>query len=487
MSLLAVAGTNSAVAGGYDIANSLKIEGAPVDEELYQTLGTPTSTKIMTFSFWIKRTELATGNDYLFATDQQVSSPFNAFRIFFEGDTQFCVQNYSATVQNTRLVTPDYFRDTSAWYHFVVAIDTTQATASNRIKLYINGVYKSSYVSGIETQPGQNEDIYLESSRVLRVGAWKQDSGTLYRVGQKYLSEVHFVDGQQLAASDFGEFDTDTGIWKPKAYTGSYGNNGFYLDFENSASLGADGSGNGNNFTLSNITSVDQATDTPTNNFATLNPLFRFDECTIFAGATRVKKTTTNRWRTFVSSIGVTSGKWYAEFQNPLHATTGTDRFIGVAPATNFNQSIAATGGYLGGNSTETTDSIGYHGYTGNKFINGTGSSFGNTYAGETVAIALDMDNGYVYFAKANTWQNSGDPTSGATGTGGIALQLPNDTHYLACSIYDTNADFQGNFGGYTDFTIASAATDANGYGVFEFAPPSGYYALCTKNLAEFG
>ena len=478
MSLLAVAGTNSAVAGGYDIDNSLKFE-ADNTEYLEKTFSSDGNRKTYTTSMWIKRTEIGQASTLFGAQPTSGTSDETTAQFGITSDDKFqCGFQNFYVVQTNRVL-----RDTSAWYHIVVRIDTTQSTVGDRFKVWINGEEETSFSTDNRTSITQNQNTGINSTSPHRVGALIGNSW--YFSG--YMAEVHHVDGQALSPSDFAETDSDTGIWKPKAYTGSYGTNGFYLDFENSASLGADGSGNSNDFTLNNITSADQATDTPTNNFATLNPLFRFDECTIFAGATRVKKTTTNRWRTFVSSIGVTSGKWYAEFQNPLHATTGTDRFIGVAPATNFNQSIAATGGYLGGNSTETTDSIGYHGYTGNKFINGTGSSFGNTYAGETVAIALDMDNGYVYFAKANTWQNSGDPTSGATGTGGIALQLPNDTHYLACSIYDTNADFQGNFGGYTDFTIASAATDANGYGVFEFAPPSGYYALCSKNLAEFG
>ena len=478
MSLLAVAGANSAVSGAYDVANSLKLE-ADNTEYLEKTFSSDGNRKTYTTSMWIKRTEIGQASTLFGAQPTSGTSDETTAQFGITSDDKFqCGFQNFYVVQTNRVL-----RDTSAWYHIVVRIDTTQSTVGDRFKVWINGEEETSFSTDNRTSITQNQNTGINSTSPHRVGALIGNSW--YFSG--YMAEVHHVDGQALSPSDFAETDSDTGIWKPKAYTGSYGTNGFYLDFENSASLGADGSGNSNDFTLNNITSADQATDTPTNNFATLNPLFRFDECTIFAGATRVKKTTTNRWRTFVSSIGVTSGKWYAEFQNPLHATTGTDRFIGVAPATNFNQSIAATGGYLGGNSTETTDSIGYHGYTGNKFINGTGSSFGNTYAGETVAIALDMDNGYVYFAKANTWQNSGDPTSGATGTGGIALQLPNDTHYLACSIYDTNADFQGNFGGYTDFTIASAATDANGYGVFEFAPPSGYYALCSKNLAEFG
>jgi hypothetical protein len=132
---------------------------------------------------------------------------------------------------------------------------------------------------------------------------------------------------------------------------------------------------------------------------------------------------------------------------------------------------------------------ISYYSYNGNVYQNAGNSSYGSTWANETntMAIALDMDNGKVYFARANTWQNSGDPTSGATGTGAIDLIEPSKPHMMGYSIYAQNTSGAVNFGGYTPSSISSAASDANGYGTFEYAPPSGYYALCTKNLAEYG
>jgi hypothetical protein len=157
------------------------------------------------------------------------------------------------------------FRDTSAWYHIVMAVDTTQATAANRIKLYVNGIQETSFA--VETYPNQNHSTGVNFTEPHRIGTLLTNSW--YFSG--YIAEVNHIDGSQLAPTAFGEFDEDSGIWKPKAYAGSYGTNGFYLDFKDSANLGNDASG-GLDFTQTNITSADQATDTPTNNFCTFNP-----------------------------------------------------------------------------------------------------------------------------------------------------------------------------------------------------------------------
>ena len=469
------------ISTGYDIDNSLKLEDDN-SEGLIKNYSGDGDRRTWTYSTWIKRTEISQDYYCLFF------AAYTGIQIMSEDYLR--VELYDGTT--TRYAdTNQLFRDTSAWYHLVVTLDSTDSTASDRVKIWINGNRVTSFRTSTYANMAQNDQFGIgQASDNYQFGYWFA-GGANDRRFCGYVAETHYVNGTALEASDFGEFD-DNNIWIPKEYTGSHGSKGFYLKFDDSSNLGKDSSSGGiGDFTLSNITSADQATDTPTNNFATLNPLFRFDLCTIFEGATRVKRTgpeSFDRWRTFASSIGVTSGKWYAEFQNPVYATPiDSDTFIGVAPATIFNESISTSSGYLGGSSAETTDSIGYHGYTGKKFINGTSSSFGNTYGGETVAVALDMDNGYVYFAKANTWQNSGDPTSGSSGTGGIALQLPNDAHYLACSIYQETSDFQANYGGFTTISISTPETDANGYGTFEYAPPSGYYSLCTKNLAEYG
>ena len=274
------------VSTGYDIDNSLKIE-SDNSEYLYRTLGTPTNVDKATFSFWFKRTEQ--GRQWLFTTRQNTSSPYDTFRVFIDSSDKISIQNYQSSY-NARIVTNRVFRDTNAWYHIVASIDTTQSTAGDRIRLYVNGVEETSFST--EDQPPQNSDLYLESGRILEIGRFVPDqgvAGALYEC-EGYLAEAHFIDGQQLAPTEFGEFDEDSNIWKPKAYSGTYGDNGHYLKFASSGSLGADSSGNSNNFSLNNITAADQApNDSPTNNFCTLNVLIHTDnKPTISEGAMKV-------------------------------------------------------------------------------------------------------------------------------------------------------------------------------------------------------
>ena len=299
------------ISTGYDVDNSLKIE-SDNSESLNRTLGTPTNVDKATFSFWFKRTEQ--GRQWLFSTRQNTSSPYDTFRISMTADDEIQVQNYQSSY-NARIVTNRVFRDTNAWYHIVASIDTTQSTAGDRIRLYVNGVEETSFST--EDQPPQDSDLYLESGRILEIGRFIPDqglAGALYEC-EGYLAEAHFVDGQQLAPTEFGEFDEDSNIWKPKAYSGTYGNNGHYLKFASSGSLGTDSSGNGNDFTLNNIAAADQATDSPTNNFCTFNVLVQTDnKPTINEGAMHVAGGGGN-WNNAYGSLGVQNGKWYYEYK----------------------------------------------------------------------------------------------------------------------------------------------------------------------------
>ena len=281
----------------------------------------------------------------------------------------------------------------------------------------------------------------------------------------------------------------DSGIWKPKAYTGTFGNNGFYLDFADASDLGDDESGNGNDFTEVNIAAADHATDTPTNNFATLNVLNRnsataSNNPTYTEGNTRTTSTLDDYWQTAIATIGVTSGKWYMEGQliyDPAMAGIGVGDFGDIENWGRNNDHVMAGKaiGY-GTPKAEVGDSL---------------PASANDYTNSNIiGVALDADNGKVYWSKDGTYQSSGDPVNGTNGisipTGGDAEGL----YMFAVSAYKAthgsytgNAGWLVNFGGYTTISISSAATDANGYGTFEYAPPSGYYALCTKNLAEYG
>jgi len=464
MSLLALAGTNSAT-GGYDITNSLKFEPDNT-EYLTRTPSSAGNEKTWTWSGWIKYTEPTLSPQTIFAggTDSGSYGAIN-FRI----DAGQLELNTASVGLRTAT---QKFRDPSAWYHFVVAMDTTQSTADDRIKIYVNGSQITDF--SVFNNPPQNTDTGVNANELQTISR-RSNANDRYFAG--YMAEAHLIDGQALAPTDFGEFDTDTGIWKPKAYVGSYGTNGYYLKFDDSSSLGTDSSGNGNNFTLNNITSADQATDTPTNNFATTNPLYKYGSETFTTeGATVVTKNA-NGWVSPQSTICPASGKWYMEFK--FNAVDS--RVVGAAPigGTLWN-SATHYGGTVG------SDSVGYAD-TGYLYVNDSGINpvYGPAYDNSNIiAVALDMDNGYIYWAKDNTWINTADPVAGS---GGYALPAGLVEHAIGASVYQQAKQSFANFGGYTTISISSAASDANGYGTFEYAPPSGYYALCTKNLEEFG
>jgi len=484
MSLLALAGTNSAT-GGYDIDNSLKFE-SDNSEYLSRTPSSTTNRRTWTVSAWVKRTELGSnqviisGGNYLDVTGVTI--------LQFLADDTLNLYTHSNQLTTTRV-----FRDTSAWYHIVWAVDSTQSTAADRVNVYINGVQETSFST--ENYPTQNWDSAFNYAIYdTNIGRYSYERDRHFN---GYMTDINFVDGSQLAPTDFGEFDNDSGIWKPKAYTGSYGTNGFYLDFSDSANLGDDASGNGNNFTENNITSADQAVDSPTNNFAILSHAMQGyyeDQWSIISdGGTKFRCTEFDAWITTVSSIGVTKGKWYAEFQ-PTGARP--NNMYGIASMEQLdNNSGYIYGGHLG--KSGESWGIGYYQTNGNLFKQQNSgytltTAFGSSISqNQKVGVAIDMVNHNLYISINNTWQNSGDPTSGATGTGAISFD---DTETVAFGLsgYSLGSGndtiVSVNFGGYRTGGMPSInSTDENGYGVFRYAPPSGYYALCTKNLEEYG
>ena len=453
------------ISTGYDIDNSCKFEDDN-DERMSKTISS-TNQKTHTISLWLKRTELG----YRRTWGTGVSGN-NEYFFYFDGNDKFDFYSYSSGYQ-LRFSSNRVFRDTSAWYHLVFAIDTTQSTEADRVFIYINGVQETSFSTA--TYPSQNADLQITSS--FYVGTQRNENPDF----SGYISEFVYLDGTQAVVTDFGEFDEDTGIWKPIDVSGlSFGTNGFYLDFKDASNLGNDASG-GTDFTLNNITSADQATDTPTNNFCTLNVLNN-EYLTITEGATKSVEDTNSAWYGCTTTIGVNNGKWYSEGKA---IAIGTGIFFGVTPFNGTADASIGTGSSVfPGN---VADTIGYWDGGGGQVYrdNSVVTTIGAFVANDIIGIALDMDNGYVYFAKNGTWLNSGDPTSGATGTGGFSLLNPTETHGFAYGVRNSTAGI--NFGGYTINTISSAATDESGYGTFEYAPPTGYYAICTKNLAEFG
>jgi hypothetical protein len=450
------------ISTGYDIDNSLKFE-ADNSEKLSRSQTTGTNRKKFTVSFWVKRSEL--GALQVLAS-AEVSGNDLSF-LDFETDDVLRFRDTASASDQCILETNRVFRDTSAWYHIVLRVDTTDGTADDRNRIYVNGVQETSFSA--RTNFDLNDDTF-----------WGYNGGNLtwgnalgeanYYSG--YTAEAVYVDGLSLAPTSFGEFDEDTGIWKPINVSGlTFGNNGYYLDFEDSSNLGNDASG-GTDFTLNNITSADQATDTPTNNFCTLNPVMLTAANTVISQGATSLFSTGNTGNTVVGTMGVSRGKWYWEFKDINHGGTPYWPSIGYTSSESTDSTQTAGGG------------SGYPSHVAllpnsSTYTNGTiiGGKFDGFLVNDIAGVALDMDNGDMYLYKNGTIQNSGTPIF--TSIGDFAMPVG--------SVYSNGTGGYFNFGGFTSYTPASAATDENGYGTFEYAPPSGYYALCTKNLAEYG
>ena len=461
--------------GGYDIDGSICWEDAN-DENMVKNYSGDGDRRTWTYSTWVKKLKFGSAQyDYMYMFGAAYSS------ILFLNNDLLRIALWNSGTGTIYADPIQVFRDASAWYHIIVTLDSTNATAADRVKIWINGVRVTSFSNSTYANMPQNTEFQIgQASNNYQVGYYYAGGGS-NRGFSGYMAETHYVNGTALDETSFGEYDEDSGIWKPKEYTGSHGSKGFYLKFTDSSNIGKDSASSGiGDFTLSNITATDQATDTPTNLFATFNPLY-LTVGTYPEGATKYTTNAYGGWKSVYPTMGAESGKWYAEFK---HVDSSGSKFIGVVPFSLPGLPRGEAGyAYYG----STSNSIGYFN-DGNRYINGGAASYGASWNNSDImSIALDMDNGKVYFAKNGTWQNSGDPTSGATGTGAIDLIEPTQAHAFGPSLFDANTSMLCNYGGYTTISISSAASDANGHGTFEYAPPSGYFALCTKNLAEFG
>ena len=438
---------------------------------LTRTPSSQGNRRTWTWSGWIKMSSVTSRMSLFSANNAQNNNQWVELRTNTSGTLSFSWWSEGVFTTN------QLFRDPSAWYHIVLAVDTTQATDTNRVKCYVNGEQVTSFSS--ITYPTQNYDTGMFMTTPHDIGRLAYSSNFYF---DGYMADINFIDGTQYAASDFGQTDS-TGIWKPKGFSGTYGTNGAYLKMSNSGDLGADSSGNSNNFTKSG--NGRQRTDTPSNVFATINPLANYyNPSTLSQGNLRVDFDSGVSTIYNISTLGVTTGKWYCEIDAvtiPGYAKIG----------------IASRPCKAGGNSDNLTVNqynYGYSASNGNVDSDATAGGPGGTYigygatwtSGDIIGIGLDLDNNRLYFSKNGTWQNSADP---AAGTGGVVIADPTSTidgaYYFAVgdnrNDYATRMDC--NFGNPIT-TISSGNADGNGYGNFEYAPPTGYLALCTKNLA---
>ena len=461
---------------GYNIENSLKYNGA--NQYLYKTPGSASNRRTWTFSCWFKRGNIASAMN-IWTAGADVSNRCH-FDINSSGTFQVEAKNGGTQVLKFENAGGMVLRDPTAWYHLVWRVDTTDGTASNRSRVYINGILLT--FTGSNSFPSQNTDMAVNDDVLHRIGARTWETSNLW---SGYISEVHFVDGSSLAPTSFAETN-DNGVWIPKNCKAdlTYGTNGFFLESkqsgtgQNSSGVGADTSGQDNHFAQNAHGSNSPSTDTPTNNFCTLNPL-DVRQGASFTGGGNISITTNSSNRNYVTStMGVTSGKWYAE----ARVTSGANQaWFGVADLEDLNYNAAQTPG-------DMSNEIGLN-YEGTyQKNNSNNSGWSGSYAdNDIMGILIDMDNNRITYHKNGSYSDGSGNFDESSPTAYLSFTNSTMTFIFGDGGGAASTEYDVNFGGTISFTVNSGNADANGYGNFEYAVPSGYYALCTKNLAEYG
>jgi len=441
----------SAPSTGYNLTKSLRFRSS-ASAYLNRTPSSATNQKTFTFSFWIKR-GLTAGAKYVFSANSD-SNASNAFGIAFYPDLEFFQNSSGSAILD--LASNALYVDPSAWYHVVIAIDTTQATASNRAIMYVNGNQITSL--SVSTYPSQNTNLSINSAVAHYINRLGYNTTAM---GDQYITDFYLIDGQALTPSSFGSFSSTTGVWQPIAYTGTYGTNGFHLPFTNTTStttLGYDTSGNSNNWTTNNISltagnTYDSMNDVPTltsvtvANYCVWNPNYNPQTAVITDGNLTLSTAgSPGRYGTY-TTIGVSSGKWYWEITAGPLSSDGYE--VGIAnpnkPATTALGADINSYIYLSGGSSRT---------------NGTTVSYGSTYtAGDIIGVAMDLNAGTLIFYKNGVNQ------------GTAFTSIPSSTWFP--TVADDN----------TASTVGSSFYANFGQQPFAYTPPSGYVALNTYNL----
>ena len=462
MSVFSMAGSNPALPT-YPLQRSVRLRSS-ASAYFNRTFGTPTNSAKFTWSGWVKRGALNAVRQGLIG---RYIDGNNSFRFFFDTNDTLILNDTQAASTICNLVTNAVFRDPSAWYHVVLAVDTSNGTAANRNIIYVNGV-QMTFSSTTNYSSGS---LFNIASAANTLGL-TIDVGPTNRYLDGYLEEVNFVDGQQLTPSSFGAYNS-YGVWSPAKYTGSYGTNGFYLNFQDNSAvtttanigIGADSSGNGNYWTSNNISltagvTYDSMLDVPTNtsptnaNYCVVNPIANNQYSSLTDGNLALLTSVAVTGGTN-GTIGVNSGKWYWEIT--VGATgTPSQTIVGIR-----NQSAnvtAASTGYPGGDS----NGYGYYANSGQKYTGGTGSAYGATYtSGDVIGVAFDADSATLTFYKNNTSQ-------------GIAFS----------SISMVNNSWFPAFG---DGSTGSQSLQTVNFGQrpFSYTPPTGFNRLNTYNLPD--
>ena len=440
---------------------------------LSRTFGTATNRKKFTLSMWVKLSGRGSGgNNALLVSG---ASGQNEGTIAFSNDNLYWTEYNSGSASIIgRLGTSRLFRDYNAWYHLVFVWDSANATAGDRMKLYVNGVEETNFVEDINPSP--NYDAQLNNNIEHNIGRQTWNSSGLFNGS---MSHIHFCDGQAYQASDFGQADAN-GVWTIKTSPSvTYGTNGFFI-LKNGNSV-TDQSGNSNNWTVGGGT-LTNTEDNPSNVFATMNPLDNYYAGSTFSNGNTKVITANSPYTYNTSTIKMGSGKYYIEAKwTGLNAgNSGVGIINTSSTATSNEMTTKANGSVIADN--------------GAVYENGsyTGTNLGAFSTNDIVMIAFDGVNNAIYYGRNGTWLNSGDPTSGASKTGAFT---PSSTtgldYFIGFSDQNSGAGYsiEFNFGnGYFGTTaVASAGTNASGIGIFEYDVPTGYYSLCTKNINTYG
>ena len=437
-----------------------------------------TKTKF-TLSMWFKRSSVDA--KYLAVN---YTSDSNRALIQFGGADNLIFQSKYSNSNNAQIETNRKFRDTSGWYHIVLIGDSTLATAADRTKLYVNGVRETSFSQ--ETQISQDGNYYFNEATTNGFRIGEKGDGSDFFDG--CMSHVVFLDGVAAAHTDFGSFDSTTGIWKATSSPSvTYGTNGFFLKFDNSANMGLDSSGLGNNLTTTGT--IIQTKDTPTNVFTTLNPLRILG--TANASLTKVAtqyNTTSNSWGNITSTLAFSKGKYYAEFKFAALQSSSGYGGMGITDA----QEAYNANDNLVNNSATSAGVRGDYRSGQSKLVSAASvvsSNIGNFSNGDIIGLAADMDNKALYVHLNGTYYQvggvTGVPTSGASKTGALTIPATCVDCIFFVASYTSDAVIVANFGnGYFGTTaVTSAENPDDGIGIFEYDVPAGYRALCTTSL----
>ena len=425
---------------------------------LSKTLGTSTNTYKGTVSVWFKKSQVS--------SDQVIYGNYTSGtqrgKLVLASDSKLMYYQNDGGVNTIKLETSRLFRDFSAWYHVVLSVDTTQSTASDRVKLYVGGVQETSFTTA--TYPSQNTVFYLNANSVLNYIGQEGNSSDYW---DGSMTHLNVIDGTAYTPTSFGESDSVSGIWKPKtAPSVTYGNNGFFLKFENSGAMGTDSSGNSNTFTVSgNLT---QNVDTPSNNFATMNPLHKGANVALTNGNLTCTGSGSNA--SVASTLAVSTGKWYWEAK--LNSSTNNYFNVGILKSDVRIDNLAFPGDVADGYVYAVDGNI----YRSGSSLLSTGTTLS---VGDIVGFLLDLDAGTLKLKKNGSDVYSGNAVVTGLNTG--------DFWYVAQGANPSSVDINFGSGFFGTTAVASAQADDGGLGIMEYDVPANYRVLCTKNIKDYG